>query len=44
MMKISPTSKFRKDYKRIQKRGYNLKLLENVIKILVETKTVTTQL
>lgn len=38
-MKISTTSKFKKDYKKIKKRGYNLKLLENVIKILVETKT-----
>lgn len=39
MIKISPTSKFRKDYKKIQKRGYNIKLLENVVKILAEAKT-----
>lgn len=37
-MKITTTSKFKKDYKKIQKRGYNLKLLEDVVRILVETK------
>ena len=38
-MKITTTSKFKKDYKKIQKRGYNLKLLEEVVRILAETKT-----
>lgn len=31
MLKIRPSTKFRKDLKRIQKRGYNLSLLTNII-------------
>ena len=31
---IKPTSKFQKDLKRIQKRGYDLSLLSDVIKKL----------
>ncbi len=31
---IKPTSKFQKDLKRIQKRGYNLSLLSDIIKKL----------
>ena len=40
MMKYSvkPTSKFRKDRKRIKKRGYNLQLLEDVVEKLATGK------
>ena len=31
---IKPTTKFQKDLKRIQKRGYNLELLTEIIKII----------
>lgn len=31
---IKPTTKFQKDLKRIQKRGYNISLLTNIIKKL----------
>ena len=34
MYKIKPTTKFQKDLKRIEKRGYNIALLTDVIKIL----------
>jgi mRNA interferase YafQ len=33
---IKPTSRFKKDYKTIKKRGYNLKLLEEVIFVLTK--------
>jgi len=36
MYNIKPTSKFQKDLKRIQKRGYNLSLLNEVISILAK--------
>lgn len=36
MYKIRPTSKFQKDLKRIQKRGYDLSLLTEVINMLAE--------
>lgn len=36
MLKIRYSSKFKKDYKLILKRGYNTKLLEEVLKILVK--------
>lgn len=32
--KIIPTSKFQKDLRRIQKRGYDMSLITNVIKII----------
>ena len=35
MLKIVYTSKFKKDYKKIKKRGYNLKLLEEVLNLLI---------
>lgn len=38
MYKIRPTSKFRKDLKRIQKRGYDLTLLTDIINKLAEGK------
>ena len=36
MRKIRYHRLFKKDYKRIKKRGYNLKLLEDVLSLLVE--------
>lgn len=37
MLKLVTTGQFRKDYKRVKKRGYNISLLETVIdKLLVE--------
>lgn len=36
MRKIRYHRLFKKDYKRIQKRGYNLKLLEDVLSLLVK--------
>lgn len=35
MLTIKYETKFRKDYKRIVKRGYDTRLLEEVIKLLV---------
>ena len=34
--KIERTSRFKKDFKRIQKRGYDIRLLEEVVKILAK--------
>lgn len=34
MYKIKPSFKFQKDLKKIEKRGYDLSLLKNVLKIL----------
>jgi mRNA interferase YafQ len=31
---LQRTSKFRKDYRRLKKRGYNMSLLDDVIKML----------
>ena len=39
MYAIRPTSKFQKDVKRIEKRGYNLSLLTDVIKKLAKGET-----
>ena len=39
MLKLQTTKQFRKDYKRIKKRGYNLELLEEVLLLLLEQKT-----
>lgn len=39
MLKLVTTSAFRKDYKRIKKRGYDLTLLEKVIDLLCEEKS-----
>lgn len=38
MLKIKYQSVFKKDYKRVVKRGYNIKLLEDVITLLAEQK------
>ena len=35
MLQLMTTAKFRKDYKRIKKRGYNLSLLEKVLDTLL---------
>ena len=37
--KIERTSRFKKDYKLIQKRGYDIKLLETVVVILAKGDT-----
>ena len=39
MLKLVATAKFRKDYKRIKKRGYDLSLLEDVLGQLLQEKT-----
>jgi len=36
---IKPTNKFQKDLKRIQKRGYNLNLIKDIIKKLANGET-----
>jgi addiction module RelE/StbE family toxin len=38
MLKIRYSSRFRKDYKTIVKRGYDVKLFEEVLNILVQEK------
>ena len=38
MYKIRPSSKFQKDLKRIQKRGYDITLLKDVLNLLVNGK------
>lgn len=35
MLTLVTTSQFRKDYKRVKKRGYDMSLLENVIDLLL---------
>ncbi len=35
MLDLVTTRQFRKDYKRVKKRGYNMKLLEGVIDLLL---------
>ncbi|NLG33612.1 MAG: type II toxin-antitoxin system YafQ family toxin [Syntrophomonadaceae bacterium] len=39
MLKIRYSSQFKKDFKAIMKRGYDTKLLEEVLYLLVEEKT-----
>lgn len=39
MYSIRPTTKFQKDLKRIQKRGYNISLLTEVIRLLAAGET-----
>lgn len=39
MLKIRYSSRFKKDYKSIVKRGYDTKLFEEVLSILVQEKT-----
>lgn len=38
MLKLNTTTTFRKDYKRMKKRGMNMKLLEDVIDMLLAEK------
>ena len=38
---IRPTAKFQKDLKRIQKRGYDISLLTDVIKVLASGKSLS---
>ena len=38
MLKVRYSNRFKKDYKTILKRGYDVKLLEEVIRFLVEEK------
>lgn len=40
MYKIRPSAKFQKDLKRIQKRGYDITLLKDVLNLLVNGKIV----
>lgn len=35
MLKLVTTGQFRKDYKRVKKRGYDMRLLEEVINLLL---------
>ena len=37
---IRPTGQFRKDLKKIQKRGYDISLLTDVVKLLAEGKKI----
>jgi len=39
MYVVRPTTKFQRDLKRAEKRGYNISLLTNVIKLLAAGKT-----
>ncbi len=39
MLKIRYTNQFKKDYKLIQKRGYDINKLKDLIKILAEGKS-----
>ncbi len=39
MLKLRYSNKFKKDYKLIKKRGYNIELLKNVIQRLVSEET-----
>ena len=38
MLQLETTGQFRKDYKRVKKRGYDMSLLENVIQTLLEER------
>lgn len=38
MLKIKYSTTFKKDYKTVVKRGYNIKALEEVLQILIEEK------
>ena len=41
MLKVRYSSQFKKDYKLIKKRGYDISLFENVLKLLVQNKPLT---
>ncbi|WP_455617908.1 type II toxin-antitoxin system YafQ family toxin [Eisenbergiella sp.] len=38
MLQLETTGQFRKDYKRVKKRGYDMNLLEDVIQTILEEK------
>lgn len=38
MLELVATGQFRKDYKRVKKRGYDMKLLEEVIDLLLKER------
>lgn len=40
MIKINFTNQFKKDYKKVKKRGYDIKLLEEIINILINKKNI----
>ena len=39
MIKVNFTNQFKKDFKKVKKRGYDIKLLEEIIIILLNQKT-----
>lgn len=39
MLQLETTGQFRKDYKRVKKRGYDMNLLEDVIQTILEEKS-----
>ena len=39
MLKVRYSNQFKKDYKTIQKRGYDINKLKSVVKLLVEEKS-----
>lgn len=43
MLQLKTTAPFRKDYKRIKKRGYNLSLLQDVLETLCAEKSLDTK-
>lgn len=43
MLKLETTTQFRKDYKRIKKRGYNMELLAAVIDTILNEMTLETR-
>lgn len=44
MLTLKTTAQFRKDYKLLKKRGYNLNLLEEVLQSLLEEKLLAEKL
>ena len=38
MLKIKYSNQFKKDYKLIKKRGYNINLLKQIVQLIVEEK------
>ena len=43
MLKVRYSAKFKKDYKQVVKRGYDVKLMEEVIRLLIEEKPLPTK-
>ena len=40
MLQLETTGQFRKDYKRVKNRGYDMQLLEDVIQTILEEKEI----